>query len=61
MPRTARNSSCAIDNNESQEDSRTQEGSSSEQEQDQEVFLQPSQVQLIPNMIMPYIEGPKID
>ena len=35
------------------------EKSSSKQEQDQEVFLQPSQAQLIP--IMPYIEGPKMD
>ena len=25
------------------------------------IFLQQSQAQLIPNMFMPYIEGPKID
>ena len=42
MPKTTGNSSHAIDNNESQEDSSTQEGASSEQEIDQEVFLQPS-------------------
>ena len=42
-----------IDNNESQEDFSAQDGPSSEQEQDQEVFLQPSQAQLIPNMFMP--------
>ena len=59
--RAKRVSSCAIDNNESQEDSSTQEGSSSEQEQDQEVFLQPSQTQLIPNMFMLHIKGPKMD
>ena len=35
--------------------------SNSEQEQDQEVFLQPSQAQLIQNMFMPHIEGPKMD
>ena len=61
MPRTTINSSHVIDNNESQEDFSTQEGSSSEQEQDQEDFLQQSQAQLIPNMFMPYIEGPKMD
>ena len=59
MPRTTNNSLCTIDNNESQEDSSAQEGSGSEQ--DQEAFLQPSQAQLIPNMFMPYTEGPKID
>ena len=50
MPRTTKNSSCTIDNNQSQEDSRAHEESSSDQEHDQEVFLQPSQAQLIPNM-----------
>ena len=61
MPRTTRHSSYAIDNNQSQEDSSAQEESSSEQEQDQEVLLQPSQAQLIPNMFMPYSDGPKMD
>ena len=45
-----------------QEESSAHEGSSSlDQEQDPEVFIQPSQVQLVPNMFMPYIEGPKMD
>ena len=42
MPRMTRNSSHTNDNNEIQEDSSAEEGPSSEQEQDQEVFLQPS-------------------
>ena len=45
----------------SQEDSSTDEEPSSEQEQDQEVFLQPSQAQLIPNIFVPYTEDPKMD
>ena len=51
MPGTTRNSSQAINNNVSQEDSSAQEGSSSEQEQDQDVFLQPSQAKLIPKHV----------
>ena len=51
-----------IDNSHSQEDpSAHEESSSSDQEQDQEVFLQPSQAQLFCNIFMPYIEGPKMD
>ena len=38
-----------------------EESSSSDQEQDPEVFLQPSQTQVVLNMFMPYIEGPKMD
>ena len=38
-----------------------EESSSSDQEQDWEVFIQPSKVQLLPNMFMPYLEGPKMD
>ena len=38
-----------------------EESSSSDKEQDPEVFIQPSQGQLLPNMFMPYIEGPKMD
>ena len=38
-----------------------EESSSSDQEQDPEVFLQPSQAQVVPDMLMPYIEGPKMD
>ena len=38
-----------------------EESSSSDQEQDQEIFFPPSQAQVVPNMFMPYIEGPKMD
>ena len=44
-----------------EESSTPEESSSSDQEQDPEVFLQPSQAQILPNMFMPYIEGPKRD
>ena len=45
-----------------QDESSTHEtSSSSDQEQDPEVFIQPSKAQLLPNMFMPYIEGPKMD
>ena len=37
------------------------ESSSSDQEQDPEVFFQPSQAQAVLNMFMSYIEGPKMD
>ena len=42
------------------ESSAHEESSGSEQDQDPEVFIQPSQAQLFPNMFMPYIEGPKM-
>ena len=38
-----------------------EESSSSDQEQDPEVFVQPSKAQVVPNMFMLYIEGPKMD
>ena len=38
-----------------------EESSSSDQEQDPEVFIQPSQSHLLPNLFMSYIEGPKMD
>ena len=45
-----------------QEDSSAhEESSSSDQEEDQEVFLQPSQAKVVPNMFMLYIDGPKMD
>ena len=45
-----------------QEESSTyEESTSSDQEQDTEVFFQPSQAQFVPKMFMPYIEGPKMD
>ena len=33
----------------------------SDQDQDPEVFIQPSKAQVLPNMFMLYIEGPKMD
>ena len=59
MARSPKSSLHAIDNNLSQEDSSAhKDSSSSEQEQYQEVFLQPSQAQtqVISNMFMPHIE-----
>ena len=45
-----------------QDESNThEESSNSHQEQYQEVFMQPSQAQVLPNMLMPYIEGLKMD
>ena len=44
-----------------EESSAHEESPSSDQEQDPEVFIQPSQAQNVPNMFMPYIEGPKMD
>ena len=38
-----------------------EESSSSDQEQDPEVFIQPSKTQLLPNRFMSYIEGPKMN
>ena len=43
------------------ESSTHEESSSSDQEQDPEIFIQPSKAQLLPNMFMPYIEGPNMD
>ena len=55
MPRTTRYSSHMIDNNQSQEDS------SAHEESRPRSFFQPSQAQLISNMFMPHIEGPRMD
>ena len=60
MPRTTKTSSCAVDKDQDYS-SAHEESSSSDQEQDSEVFLQPSQAPVVPNMFMPYVEGPKID
>ena len=38
-----------------------EESWSSDQEQDSEVFIQPSKAQLLLNIFMPYNEGPKMD
>ena len=46
----------------SQDESSThKDPSSSDQEPEPEVFFQPSQAQVVPNMFMPYIEGHKKD
>ena len=44
-----------------EETSAHEESPSSDQEQDPEVFFQPSMAHIVPNMFMPYIEGPKMD
>ena len=38
-----------------------EESPSADQEQDPEVLFQPSEAQFVPNMFMPYIEGPKMN
>ena len=43
------------------ESSAHEKSTSSDQQQSSEVFIQPSQAQVLPYMIMPYIEGPKMD
>ena len=61
MPRTKKPVKASTSKAEKvQEESSThEESSSSDQEQDPKVFLQQSQAQVVPNMFMPYIEGPK--
>ena len=44
-----------------EESSIHEESPSSDQEQDPKVFFQPSKAQVVPNMFMPYLEGPKMD
>ena len=63
MPRTTKPAKASTSTNEKiQDESSThKESSSSDQEQDPEVFIQASKAQLLPNMFMPYIEGPKMD
>ena len=60
MPRTTKpaNTSTSAAKKIQDESSAHEESSSSDQEQDPEVFVQPSQPQLLPNISMPYIEGP---
>ena len=63
MPRTtkpAKASTSAVEKIQD-ESSSHEESSSSDQQQDQEDFIKPLKTQLLPNMIMPYIEGPKVD
>ena len=63
MPRTTKPATASTSTADKSEDesSTCEESSSSDQEQDPEVFFQPSQAQILPNMLMPYIEGPKMD
>ena len=63
MPRTTKPAKASTSTAKKiQDESSTHEESlSSDQEQNPEVFIQPSQAQLLPNMFMPYIEGPKMD
>ena len=63
MPRTRKPAKASASTAEKFQDepSTHEESSSSDQEQDPEVFIQPSQAQVLPNIFMPYIEGPKMD
>ena len=63
MPRTTKPAKVSTSTTEKvqEESSGHEESSNSDQEQDPEVFLQPSQAQGVPNMFMPYIEGFKMD
>ena len=63
MPRTTKPVKASTSTAEKIQDesSAYEESSSADQEQDPEVFLQPSKVQILPNMFMPYIEGSKMD
>ena len=63
MPRTTKPAKASTRATEriQNESSTHEESSSSDQEQDIEVFIQSSQEPLLPNMFMPYIEGPKVD
>ena len=58
MPRTTKPEKVSTSTAEKiQDESNThEESSSSDQEQDPEVFIQPSKAKLLPNMFMPYIE-----
>ena len=63
MPRTTKPAKASTSTVEKIQDesSAHEESSSSGKEQDPEVFIKPSQAQLLPNMFMPYIKGPKMD
>ena len=63
MPRTTKPAKASTSAGEKIQDetSAHEESSSLDQEQDPDVFLQPSQAQILPNMFMPYIVGPKMD
>ena len=63
MPRTTKpaKASTSVAEKIQDESSVHEEPPSLDQEDDPEVFLQPSQAQKLSNMFMPYIEGPKMD
>ena len=63
MPRTTKTAKASTSATEKvQENSSAhEESSSSDEEQDPEVFLQPPQIQFVPNMFMPYIEDSKMN
>ena len=63
MPRTTKPAKASTSTTEKLQgqSSADEESSSSDQEQYSDVFIQPSKAQILPNMFMPYIEGPKID
>ena len=44
-----------------EESSKHEKSSGSDQEQDPKVIFQPSEAQVLPDIFMPYIEGPKMD
>ena len=62
MPNSSKTSSHMVENNPSQDQARTHDESSSDQEYDQEVIVDHYHIQqAVPSMFMPYIEGPKMD
>ena len=63
MPRTTKPTKASTGATEKIQDESIahEESSISNQEQGPEFFIQPSQAQLIQNMFMPNIEGPKMD
>ena len=61
MPKTIKPANASAAKKVPEESSTHEESPRSDQEQDPEVFFQPSQAQIVPNMFMPYIEGPKMD
>ena len=63
MPRTTKPAKASTSTAERiwDETSTHKESSSYDQELDLEVFFEPSKAQLLLNIFMPYIEGPKMD
>ena len=63
MPRSTKTTKASTSATEKIQDesSAHEESSSSDQEEDPKVFIQPSKAQLLQNMSMPYSEGPKMD